>query len=234
MKRWLVGLGLLLSLGWASPVFADSQTLDIAPIYQEDPSMVWLAVGEMLLRDYFQLDAVDPDGDYQCGINKLFWGKNSSCWSDCKTCLGPSGTMSNFEQMIVQYPVALNLLRGKPAALALIYTSDDKPLTWSKLKDEIGNNQRPVVAGINPVSDSPRHVGVADRVVLIIGYSEESGEKWVIVNDPYPYALQKQEPYNDADNETVVVNHQYKIHYDKFINGLGWTYSGYGLNDPNQ
>ncbi len=226
------GLILIGCLFASSYSLAEPKILDVDPVIQETPEWCWLAVGEMVLKNHFAYPTVSPVGNYQCGVNGLYWGPATSCWSNCMTCPGPSGTMENFEKMLIYYPTVSAKFLGGPPKHPLRYHRKSGPLDFSDIQSEI-DEDRPVVAGINPLSSS-RTPGLASHVTLVVGYEEDSaGTEWLIVNDPYPYSG-AQSPYEKADSHATELDEgRHRIRYERFVSGLGWTYTGYGIEDPN-
>jgi hypothetical protein len=218
----------LVSLLLNGQSLAQRKALDIDPVIQQTAEWCWVAVGEMVLGEHFGYANVNPVGDYQCGIVGLYFGPMSSCYANCMTCQVPSGTMDSFERMLRYYPVAVGA-GHRP----LRYRRATGPLDFDHVQTEIDEG-RPVVAGINPASPPWGLVrGFASHAVLVVGYDvDRTGTQWLIVNDPYPYSAAN--AYERADNRaTEPDTGQHRIRYEKFVAGLHWTYSGYGIEDPN-
>src|SRR5436305_902077 len=68
-------------------------------------------------------------------------------------------------------------------------------LTADEIKKEIDAG-RPIIAGVTPGGNPNLPPPVPAHVALIIGYIDKDGDIDLIVNDPWPYQLLKQEaPY---------------------------------------
>jgi len=199
--------------------------LDIDPVEQQTLEWCWLSVGEMIFT-YLDLD--EPPTGYQCGTMAMITGKLSLCWLNCKLCPYAAGTMPNLEKMIKDYPQAIAAYKRESIPLRLTLSSTNGVLDWDRVKTQI-LNKSPIVAAVNPFNP---HRHVPQHVALIVGFKEEKGKNFLLVNDPAPYGVVGIDPYGDNDADEVQ-DFQYWIEYDKFKDGLAWNYSAYDIHDPS-
>jgi hypothetical protein len=199
--------------------------LDIDPVEQQTLEWCWLSMGEMIFT-YLDLD--EPPSGYQCGTMAMIGGRLSSCWQNCALCPYAAGTMPTLERMIRDYPRAIAAYQEDPAPLPLTLSSKNSVLDWDEVETQISQTS-PIVAAVNPFDP---HKHVPQHVTLIVGFKEEKGKQFLLVNDPAPYDVLGIDPYgnNDADK---VQDFQYWIEYDKFKDGLAWNYSAYAIHDPS-
>lgn len=197
--------------------------LSISPVVQRTPVWCWVAVGEMVF-DHFGVPNVNPVGVYQCGIIGALAGPMHPCWGDCTRCVVPAGNSQNITNMLLQYPRIAGQLTRQPIRGVRSYHAA-RALTVDEIKQEL-DEDRPIIAGINPGGITGPS---AQHVALIIGYEENENGVLLIVNDPYPYQFvgNRFDPYLRAQGQGG--NGQYRVAYDNFRRGLGWTESFYEL-----
>jgi len=179
-RRAAFGVGLFLVL--LAPVnltMAAEVKLHIPPVYQENPSWSWAAVGEMVFKYYYVPAAHRTD--YQCGIVQ---GRNlCKGIPNCVQCDLPTGDEATMVNMLEQYPLMATL--SKTAGdIALTAQSKSGSLSEAEVKKELDQG-RPIIVGISPpgfkVDGAPQHMA------LIVGYDDSSGDLMLTVNDPFPY-----------------------------------------------
>jgi hypothetical protein len=189
--------------------------LSIVPMAQQTPVWCWAASAEMVLR-YYGLPLLNPSGNYQCGIVAAYYGPNSSCYSNCFTCISPIGAMSNLQLLINNYGVVANqFFPSRVLSSRLVFSA----LTFSQLAAEINSN-RPVVAGISPQNYS--YPNFSQHFVVIIGFDTAGGVSSLIVNDPFPYAAaMTPDPYIQAGARQLQAG-RYSIPYTTFLNQMNW------------
>ena len=214
----------LLTSSTPGKALAESQDLNIDPVYQETPVWCWVAVGEMVFKHY-DLPNVNPGGDYQCGIIGTLAGPSSPCWNDCGRCVVAAGYMQNIREMLTFYPRVIRRYID-PDAKQLSASYDRGALSESQVKEELDEN-RPVIAGINP-SGFPPAPGQSMHVSLIVGYDEdEDGDLILTVNDPFPYDLvdpHRTNPFEAAGGNSNG-DGSYTINYSSFRRNLVWNSS---------
>lgn len=134
---------------------AESQTLTIKP--QETNSWGWAAVTEMITTFL-------GHGETQCELANQKFGKTNCCQSekDCPKnlhCNMPGWTMfseSGFD-----------------------FKSSSSPLSWNAIKEQIYCNKQPLSYAYGQKSGGIGHV------VVIYGYAEVGGEKYLLIKDPW-------------------------------------------------
>lgn len=195
----------------------NSQTiLAIAPIAQQEPEWCWLASGQMVL-EYFQIPSVNPTS-YQCGIIAAFYGPNSACYYDCSVCDVGAGSSANVTLMLEDYSY---LATSYTEVLYSQFTPSS--LTFQQVEGDI-SGQTPVLAGINPGATSILFAQ-SQHLVVIVGYEIKSGQDYLVVNDPFPYAAAGYpDPYLGAGAQMLQAG-QYLVSYDTFIQSLQWNTS---------
>ena len=175
------------------------KVLDIPPLFQRNSMWCWLTVGEMIFkyhkvpeydpwRDLLKRAAPtlsDPDKLYQWGILSVVY---PVCWLYPDACaVRGGGSWPTLQDMLKEYPRKVGKQRIE-SKLAPGF------LTAAQIKNEIDAG-RPIIVGIGfvPLTGVPLHVA------LIVGYVDKGGDVDLIVNDPWPYQLLKQEsPYIKA------------------------------------
>lgn len=215
----------------SQPTEDSDNAVDIHPQPQEESEWCWAAVGQMVFQ-YFNIPSIQTD--YQCGIISLRGGQwvnpgpprppqwVGPCFPDCHSpqCDAGGGQFQNLRAMLAQYPAIAATIRGQHVP-SLVATLSNSALSKTTVQDEIDAG-RPVIAGVSP--DGPTPGGEAEHVVLIVGYSIESNNFYLLVNDPWPFDSfpQMQNPYVAAGGQSTDQG-QYKIEISQFTSRLRWT-----------
>ena len=127
---------------------------------------------------------INPGKNYQCGVVAATFPR---CDDDCSKC---DTTIPTMRSLIV----VLNRYRDVAYADASAAKPSFKPnyVAYPSLASIRRSLDRrvPVLGGVSPdwPPDSPE---AAEHAILITGYDDDymaTGEPWVIVRDPYPYA----------------------------------------------
>jgi hypothetical protein len=217
--------GITLNCGTTNPT-----TIFIPPVQQETEVWCWLAVGEMIFK-YYGLPTVNPAGDYQCGIvGAVGYSVNGACDPcnlNCGNCIRPAGSSSMISYMLTVYPkVACKNLFLNNKTLNNSFVSNF--LSADFLIKELNQN-RPVIAGINPGSQFILS-GNSQHVALIKGYYYDINNNLILkINDPFPYWTKGVDPYilsGAISNGDL----SYQIPFANFVNGLKWNTSWYNID----
>ena len=201
----------------------------IPAVQQETEVWCWLAVGEMIFK-YYGLPTVNPAGDYQCGIvGAVGYSMNGACDAcnlNCGNCVRPAGSPSMISYMLTNYPkIACKNLFENNKTLNNSYVANY--LSANFLINELNQN-RPVIAGINPGSQFVLQ-GNSQHVALIKGYYFDSSNNLILkVNDPYPYWTKGVDPYV-LSGAIANGDLSYQIPFTNFVNGLKWNTSWYNI-----
>ena len=227
MRRLLITLTLLTCVVSAVATPPDAKAVDaglsIPPVVQRTPVWCWLAVGEMVFR-HLGVPNINPFGVYQCGIIGGLAGPMHPCSQDCRLCTVPAGSPQGISNMLYQYPrIAGHWTRQSIGGVLSKHVR--RALTGDEIIEEL-DNDRPIIAGINPGGVTGPF---AQHVALIIGYEEAGGQLILTVNDPYPYQYvgNRFDPYLRANGRGG--EGQYRIYYNNFQRGLGWSETFYDL-----
>lgn len=192
--------------------------LPIPPVMQQTAVWCWLAVGEMVFR-YHGIPTVNPVGDYQCGIvgaiGYALNGPNDPCNQNCGNCVRPAGSHQMISYMFSQYPRVAGSSAGLNTTFVVNYLSPDYLIQQL-------NAEKPIVAGINPGSFPNVY---AAHVALIVGFYYSNDQLVLLVNDPYPYYLNTNQPnpYLSAGGIATDNPLRYAITFNSFVSNLGWT-----------
>jgi hypothetical protein len=193
-----------------------TQILAIAPVAQQEPEWCWLASGQMVFQ-YFQVPSVNATS-YQCGIIAAFYGPNSACFYDCSVCDVGAGSSSNVTMMLEDYSY---LATNFTEVLYSQFTPSELP--FQQVQSDI-NSQTPILAGINAGSTTVLFAQ-SQHLVVIVGYEVQSGQDYLVVNDPFPYAaVGYPDPYLGAGAQMLQAG-QYLVSYNTFIQSLQWNTS---------
>lgn len=143
---------------------------------------------------YLKFRDINPVKNYQCGVVAAAF---PDCDDDCTQCDVPLDAMGNFVGLLQRYRrlAAARLPAGLKASFAPNYQSYP---AWGRIKQSL-NLSYPVIAGISPTA-RPNDPSLSQHAVLITGYDDNyrgTGEKWVVVRDPYPYE-RDENPYLGA------------------------------------
>ena len=175
------------------PANARGKELKTHPITQQTPVWCWAATSSMAL-ELLGFRNINPAKNYQCGVVAAAF---PDCDDDCTKCVTSLGSMDRLVDVIQRYK-ELSLEGGsrkQPKALNPKYVSYP---AWRSIERSIDSSY-PVIAGISPDGE-PDDAAQAEHAVLITGYDNDyrgTGEAWVTLRDPYPYA-RGDNPYTSA------------------------------------
>jgi hypothetical protein len=211
MKQLIIGLSSIL-LGISGQ--SQEKTLDISPIFQQTSEWCWVTCGEMVFR-YYDICPINPI-NFQCGIIALI---APQCNQNCFSCALPAGSTQVVINMLYTYPLYAHSMCGS-SKVHIICQNVFGECEASAILEDIDNDM-PLIAGISPAGGGT--VDEAAHVVLIIGYSKEDEETYLIINDPFPYSLYgMRDPYTFYQGE-LLERGQYKIKYSTFRRNFAWN-----------
>lgn len=136
---------------------------------------------------------INPAKNYQCGVVAAAFPR---CDDDCTKCVTSLGSVANLVGILNRYS-DLTASSGDrvPDLFQPHYVAYPG---WDVVKQSLDLSY-PVIAGISPDA-KPKDPGATQHTILITGYDDNyrgTGERWVIVRDPYPYG-RGQSPYASA------------------------------------
>lgn len=195
-----------------------TKILAISPVAQELPDWCWLASGQMVFQ-FFEIPAVNVN--YQCGIIGAFYGPYSECFYNCGVCDVGGGDPANITLMLEDYSYYAS---GGAEELYSQYTASQLP--FQQVTGDI-DSSTPILAGINPSGTVV--FGQSEHLVVIVGYEIKSGQDYLVVNDPFPFAAQGYpDPYLNAGAQSLQTG-QYLVNYETFVESLLWNNSFDGM-----
>ncbi|MDX1907601.1 MAG: papain-like cysteine protease family protein [Bacteroidia bacterium] len=160
MKRfeWTMLAGITLLLGaCCEPALVGSTAVNLRP--QETNNWCWAATTEMI-ADFLGTPT------NQCDLANTRFGMTTCCTAEeqdgCPKnadCNSPGWTMFG--------------------ELGFTFQDSVAPLSWGRLKRAIGCGQKPISYAYGPKSGGVGHV------VVIYGYAEAGGQKFVFIKDPW-------------------------------------------------
>lgn len=179
--------------------------LPIAPIEQKTKSWCWLAVGEMVFKHY-NIPNLSPNENFQCGIAAAIF-QHQPCSTNClnNSCIGSSGLNFNTVRMLKDYTWL--------ASKKVFNCTEALKLDFPYIKNNI-DHQKPIICGISP--NKRQYFLGAEHLVLVVGYELVDGVAFVVVNDPFPYAV-GENPYG-----VILGRGQYLVGVEEFFWGLVW------------
>lgn len=186
--------------------------LSILPVEQQTDVWCWLATGEMIFKHY-NLPNLNPRGNYQCAIiGSIF--SNSPCYTNCfnTSCIRGSGSNANTVRMLKDYSWI--------ASKKIFTCKEAYELNFESIKNNI-DRQKPILCGISP--NRRQYYSGAEHVVVLTGYETFNNYPYVIINDPFNYALHDN-PYTKS-GATVLQKNQYRIGLKEFTNNFFWHWS---------
>ncbi len=197
------------------PAGTRSRRLPISPVLQQTQVWCWLAIGEMVFRHY-GIPNVNPAGNFQCGIIGRISDPLSPCYTNCFSCIRPSGSNYGTLAMLSTY--------GRQAGSRTFRYSEARAISPEAVMANIDSG-RPVIAG----TSNNRRLADADaeHVVLIVGYELAGGRLSLIVNDPFPYPA----GHNPFLRHGGVrqADYQYRIDYVAFRDRVFWHWSVFNI-----
>ena len=126
---------------------------------------------------------INPAKNYQCGVVAAAFPR---CDDDCTKCVTSLGSVANLVGVLDRYN---DLSRGSGRSTPDLFSPNYVAYPgWGQIKRSLDLSY-PVIAGISPDA-RPDDPGATQHTVLITGYDDNyrgSGQRWVIVRDPYPY-----------------------------------------------
>lgn len=176
-----------------TPVLAQRTELNLAVVKQETPVWCWAASASMALK-LLGFPDINPVRNYQCGVVAAAF---PDCDADCTKCITSLESMEDLVGVLARYKA----ISGKPVRLRrpeLFRPNYVAYPHWTEIKHSLDLSY-PVIAGISP-DQKPRNPAETEHAVLITGYDDNyrgTGEKWVVLRDPYPYEREKS-PYTVA------------------------------------
>lgn len=183
----------------------------------------WLASSEMVNK-YHGVRSLDKDPDMQCSVMRYMASAGlvvSNCYFNCFECPYPAFRSENLKIPLDNYSAQAALNGGNSVTSELVR----KAPSFSRIKREI-KQKRPILAGVNP---SLRGITAAEpeHMVVVIGYTERNGKKYVRVNDPYEYT--QKDPYVSL-GATRISDGVYDILYEEFLKSFAWQTTIYVRN----
>lgn len=176
----------------AYPAHAQRTELKVPVIVQQTPVWCWAAAASMALKLLGYPD-INPVRNYQCGVVAAAF---RNCDDDCTKCVTSLGSMTELVGVLDRYrDLSLELNAPSHAQLNPNYQANPR---WTRIKRSLDLSY-PVIAGISPDA-KPDDPAASQHTVLITGYEDDyhgTGEDWVILKDPYPYA-RGANPYTSA------------------------------------
>lgn len=180
------------------PAYAQQTELKTEFISQQTPSWCWAATAGMAL-EFLKFPDINPVRNYQCGVVAAAF---PDCDDDCTRCDTTLDTMMSFVGVLKRYRALA--LHGKPVGLQRAFSPNYVAYpTYAHVRRSL-NLSYPVIAGIS-ADQRPLNPAEPQHAVLITGYDDDyqaSGEPWVVVRDPYPYAA--------GDNPWVSAGYPYR------------------------
>ena len=123
--------------------------------------------------------------NYQCGVVAAAF---PSCSDDCTRCDTTLPTMVSLIGVLNRYRelASPHRLSGLQASFSPNYAPNP---TFRTVKQSL-DSYLPVLGGISP-DEAPADPAASEHAVLLTGYDEDylgTGEPWIVVRDPFPYA----------------------------------------------
>ncbi len=175
------------------PAHAERTELKMPVITQQTPVWCWAATASMALEQLGFPD-LNPARNYQCGVVAVAF---EGCEDDCTKCVTSLGSLALLVGVLDRYR-DLSTEQGSATSNESFSPNYASYPDWSRVRRSLSLSF-PVIAGISP-DGKPDNPGEPEHTVLITGYDDNyrgTGEKWVIVRDPYPYAPGAS-PYSSA------------------------------------
>lgn len=218
-KSWiyiaLVASALLFNRG----ALRADENLYVDPVAQRTEVWCWAAVSEMLLTHY-DYGSINPFGDFQCGVVAMLGG---ICNANCGACRTGIGSLHNLKAVLEQYQA---IAEHMGVAGDAIRPRVRGALSTAQIIEEIDEGD-PIIAGISPSGMGGYYPpSFGEHVALIVGYEENDGRLYLIVNDPFPYAYTGFDPFLMVGAEMLEPG-QYLISYDSFRRRLSYKDSIY-------
>ena len=187
MRRTLLLLAAWHASNGVQPAHAQQAELKTEFISQQTPSWCWAATAGMALK-FLKFADINPVRNYQCGVVAAAF---PDCDDDCTRCDTSLGTMTGFVWVLNRCRALA--LRGKPVGLQRDFSPNCVAYpTYLHVRRSL-NMSYPVIGGIS-ADRKPLSPAEPQHAVLITGYDDDyqaSGEAWVVLRDPYPYAAGK-------------------------------------------
>jgi hypothetical protein len=176
-----------------SPANAQRKELKANAITQQTPVWCWAATSSMAL-ELLGFRNINPAKNYQCGVVAAAFPE---CDDDCTKCVTSLESMDRIVDVIERYR-DLSLRKNSQETKQILKPTYVPHPAWALIERSIDLSY-PVIAGISP-DGKPNDAAQAQHAVLITGYDDDyrgTGEAWVSLRDPYPYAHGKS-PYTMA------------------------------------
>lgn len=193
MGRPLLLLAAASAIFMTSPAQAGRKELKTNAITQQTPVWCWAATSSMAL-ELLGFRNINPAKNYQCGVVAAAF---PDCDDDCTKCITSLESMDRLVDVIERYR-DLSIGERTPAPRQILNPKYVANPGWARIEHSIDLSY-PVIAGISP-DERPDDAALAEHAVLITGYDDNyhgTGEAWVTLRDPYPYA-RGDNPYTRA------------------------------------
>jgi hypothetical protein len=181
------------SITIACPAEAQRKELKTNAITQQTPVWCWAAASSMAL-ELLGFPNINPAKNYHCGVVAAAFPE---CDDDCTKCITSLESMDRIVEVLNRYKNLSLELDSAEREHGLTPSYVPHP-SWSWIEHSIDLSY-PVIAGISP-DGKPDDDALAQHAVLITGYDNNhrgTGEAWVTIRDPYPYA-RGESPYTRA------------------------------------
>jgi hypothetical protein len=162
-------------------------------VVQQTPSWCWAATASMALK-VLGFPDINPGKNYQCGVVAAAFPQ---CDDDCTKCDTELDTMPSFVRLLERYRDLS--MRGKSLGLKASFHPNYVAYPGLRRIEHSIDLSFPVIAGIS-AGERPSDPAQPEHSVLITGYDDDhngTGETWMIVRDPYPYASEEN-PWTNA------------------------------------
>jgi len=169
---------------FSHPAYAERTELKMPAETQQTPVWCWAATASMALR-LLGFPDLNPGRNYQCGVVAAAF---PDCDDDCTKCITTIDAMTNMVGVLDRYR-DLASQQDSTAFSELFNPNYVSYPRWARIKHSLDLSY-PVIAGISP-DGRPNNPARSEHAILITGYDDNyrgTGEEWVIVRDPYPYA----------------------------------------------
>ena len=183
MRRLLLLAAVCASSG-VQPAHARRTELRTELITQQTPSWCWAASASMAL-ELLRFPDINEASNYQCGVVAAAF---PSCGDDCTRCDMTLPTMVSLIEVLNRYRehASPQRLSGLQASFSPNYLPNPD---FKSVRQSL-DASFPVLGGISP-DETPTDPAASEHAVLLTGYDEDylgTGEPWIVVRDPYPYA----------------------------------------------
>ena len=193
MRRFVPLTALASACLFVQPAQAQRTELKMPLVTQQTPVWCWAATASMALNLLGYPD-INPAHNYQCGVVAAAF---PDCADDCTKCVTRLGPIANLVGVLDRYKALAVKQQNGPAGASISPDYVAYP-QWDRITRSLKLSY-PVIGGISP-DGAPDNAADSEHTVLITGFDDNfhgTGEKWVVLRDPYPYAAGKS-PYAAA------------------------------------